>query len=175
MLTWVKGKHTFKFGAEYRLLGQNIRDHHGLAGSFSFDRGPTGLYGVNGANAVASFLLEQVNEATVTLRSIGARYPRSNYYIAHFGDTWKATPKLSITYGVRWDTMTPATEAFNHHSFFDPLGPNPGAGGRPGRLAFAGTGDRLTGESWGEAAFGRRHPAETWWGASLPAWASRMP
>jgi hypothetical protein len=34
------------------------------------------------------------------------------------------------------------------------LGPNPGAEGRRGRLAFAGT-------EWGEASFGRRHPEET--------------
>lgn len=167
-LTWVRGKHTFKFGAEYRSLGQNIRDGTSLAGSFGFGRGATGLLGINSGNPVASFLLESVDSANVTFRSIGARYPRSNYYIVHFGDTWKASPKLSINYGIRWDTMTPASEKFNHHSFFDPLGPNPGAGGRPGRLAFAGTGDLQSGQSWGPAAFGRNHPEETWWKGFAP-------
>jgi len=161
-LTWVKGKHTFKFGFEYRDLGQNIRNAGlGSGGRFSFGRGPTGLLGVTSGHGLASFLLEQVSDANVDFRSIGAWYPRSDYYIAHFGDSWKVTPKLSINYGVRWDTMTPARELYDHHSFFDPHGINPTAG-IPGRLAFAGTKDLLTGEPWGDAAFGERHPEKTW-------------
>jgi hypothetical protein len=167
-LTWVKGKHTIKIGGEYRSLGQNIRNRINGGGYFSFSSGTTGLYGVTSGNSVASFLLEQVDYADVTYTTIGAKYPRSNYYIFHVGDTWKATPKLSINYGVRWDTMTPATELYDHQSFFDPLGTNPGAGGRPGRLAFAGTHDLISGESWGSAAFGRRHPEKTWWGGFAP-------
>jgi hypothetical protein len=167
-LTWVKGKHTIKFGGEYRSLGQNIRNRVGGGGYFGFSSGTTGLYGVTSGNSVASFLLEQVDNANVNYTTIAARYPRSNYYIFHVGDTWKATPKLSINYGVRWDTMTPATELYDHASFFDPLGANPGAGGRPGRLAFAGTHDLMTGESWGAAGFGQRHPENTWWGGFAP-------
>jgi len=167
-LTWVKGKHTIKIGGEYRSLGQNIRNQVGGGGYFGFSSGTTGLYEVRSGNPVASFLLGLVDNANVNFTTIGARYPRSNYYIFHVGDTWKATPKLSINYGVRWDTMTPATELYDHHSFFDPLGPNPGAGGRPGRLAFAGDHDLMTGESWGSAAFGQRHPEKTWWGGFAP-------
>ena len=167
-LTWVKGKHTIKIGGEYRSLGQNIRNQVGGGGYFGFSSGTTGLYGVTSGNSVASFLLGLVDNANVNFTTIGARYPRSSYYIFHVGDTWKATSKLSINYGVRWDTMTPATELYDHHSFFDPLGPNPGAGGRPGRLAFAGTHDLMTGESWGSAAFGQRHPEKTWWGGFAP-------
>lgn len=167
-VTWVKGKHTIKFGGEYRSLGQNIRNRVNGGGYFGFSSGTTGLYGVTSGNSVASFLLEMVDNANVTYTTIAARYPRSNYYIFHIGDTWKATPKLSINYGLRWDTMTPATELYDHHSFFDPLGTNPGAGGRPGRLAFAGTKDLVTGESWGSAAFGRRHPEYTWWKGFAP-------
>jgi hypothetical protein len=166
-LTWVKGRHTFKFGFEYRDLGQNIRSGLGQAGRFSFDRGATSLLGQNSGNSVASFLLEAVGSANVDYRAIGARYPRSDYYIAHVGDTWKVTPNLSVNYGVRWDTMTPARELYDHHSFFDPIGINPTAG-IPGRLAFAGTGSRSTGLSYGDAAFGRRHPEETWWKGFAP-------
>jgi hypothetical protein len=167
-LTWVRGKHTLKFGVEYRSLGQNIRNRVGGGGYFGFSSGTTGLYEVRSGNPLASFLLEAVDNANVTYTTVAARYPRSNYYILHVGDTWKVTPKLSVNYGVRWDTMTPATELYDHHSFFDPLGTNPGAGGRAGRLAFAGTKDLATGESWGSAAFGRRHPEETWWGGFAP-------
>ncbi len=166
-LTWVKGRHTLKIGFEYRKLGQNIRNVGGGGGYFWFDPSTTGLIGETSGSSMASFLLEQVDYANVEARSITARYPRSDFYIMHFGDTWKATPSLSINYGLRWDTMTPASELYNHHSFFDPGGVNPTAG-IPGRLAFAGTGDLLTGESWGDAAFGDRHPEKTWWKGFAP-------
>jgi hypothetical protein len=167
-LTWVKGKHTFKVGFEYRDLGQNIRNISGGGGSFYFSDVTTGLPYFTSGNAMASFLLEAVDSASVTARAITARYPRSDYYILHFGDTWKATPKLSINYGLRWDTMTPARELFNQHSFFDPNGANPAAGGLPGRLAFAGTGSLATGLSYGSAAYGERHPEKTWWKGFAP-------
>jgi len=167
-LTWVKGKHTFKVGFEYRDLGQNIRNVGGGGGFFYFSDVTTGLPGEPSGSGMASFLLGAVDSATVTARAITARYPRSDYYIMHFGDTWKATPKLSINYGVRWDTMTPARELYDHHSFFDPVGANPAAGGRPGRLAFAGTKSLATGLAYGSAAFGARHPEKTWWKGFAP-------
>ena len=69
-------------------------------------------------------------------------------------DTWKATSKLNVTLGLRWDRYEPSFEKDNRTSFFDPYGPNPGADGRPGRLAFAGS-------KWGDASFGRRAPETT--------------
>jgi hypothetical protein len=168
LLSWVKGKHTLKIGFEHRNLGENLRDGRYEGGTFTFGRGTTGLLGTNSGNPIASFLLEAADSAEVTYHAIGARYPRSRAWIAHFGDTWKLTPKLSINYGLRWDTFTPAREKYNRSSFFDPVGPNPGAGGRPGRLAFAGTGDLQSGESWGPAAFGRQHPEKTWWKGFAP-------
>jgi hypothetical protein len=48
----------------------------------------------------------------------------------------------------------PSVEKWDRTSFFDLFGPNPAAGGRPGRLAFAGSG-------YGAASFGDRHPEET--------------
>ena len=46
-------------------------------------------------------------------------------------------------------------------SFFDPVGPNPGAGGRPGRLAFAG-------DEWGAASYGGRYPEDDFYGGFAP-------
>lgn len=114
----------------------------------------TGLLGETSGNATA-ILLEAVGSANATFRSVRPWEMRGKTWIAHFGDTWKATPKLSINYGVRWDRASPSVERDDNLSFFDPLGVNPGAGGRLGWLAFAGT-------RWGDASFGRRHPEETW-------------
>ncbi len=155
LFTWVRGKHTIKFGGEYRWLAENNRVAGGGSGTFSFGYGETGLQGIISGSPVASFLLGEVDNASATFRAIGANYPRAAAYVLHLGDTYKMTPKLSVNYGLRWDTFTPSVEKFNHTSFLDPLGPNPGAGGRPGRLAFAGS-------EWGDASFGRRAPEYTW-------------
>ena len=46
-------------------------------------------------------------------------------------------------------------------SFFDPTGANPGAGGRPGRLAFAG-------DTYGAASYGERYPEKNWYDGFAP-------
>ena len=155
LVTWVKGKHTFKFGAEYRNLGENNDEGNNTSGEFYFNGATTGLQGLVSGNSIASFLLEDVSDASVNFRYVASNYPRSVAWIAHFGDTWKVTSKLTLNYGIRWDMFTPTAEKYDRFSFFDPLGPNPDAGGRPGRLAYAGAG-------WGEASFGRRTPEYTW-------------
>jgi hypothetical protein len=155
LLTWVRGKHTFKFGGEHRRLGENNRTNVNESGTFYFDPNQTGLPGTVSGNAMASFLLEQVSSGNVDYRTASSWYPRANAIIFHFGDTWKVTPKLSLNLGVRWDRFTPSSEKYNRSTFFDPTGANPAAGGRLGRLAIAGSG-------WGPASFGRRHPEETW-------------
>src|SRR6185437_11433562 len=87
--------------------------------------------------------------------------PKASAYGFFAGDTWKATQKLSVTLGLRWDVFTPSVEADNQTSFFDPTGANPGAGGRPGRLAFAGT-------KWGAASYGSDAPEKTYYKAFGP-------
>jgi hypothetical protein len=159
LITWVRNKHTIKFGGEYRWLAENNRGNYNgyasPAGNFSFSSGETGLAGILSGSPIASFLLGQVDSGSATFFNIASNYPRAAAYILHVGDTWKATSKLSINYGLRWDTFTPAQEKHDEQSFFDPTRPNPGAGGLPGSLVFAGT-------KWGTASFGRRTPEEVW-------------
>lgn len=161
LLTWVRGKHTFKFGGEYRILHINISDQNNTSGTFGFARSETGLRGVTSGNAIASFLLGAVDNASATFYTTDAQYARTSFRSLFFGDTWKARSNLSINYGLRWDMSIPNMEKYNNLSFFDPVGPNPAADGRPGRLAFAGT-------KWGDASFGARYPEANWYKAFGP-------
>jgi hypothetical protein len=161
LLTWVVGNHTLKFGGEWRNAGGNIRQGTNESGTFTFNRDTTSLPFVTSGHPVAGFLLGAVSSGTVAFRTVSAWYPRQSVYVVHAGDTWKMTPKLTINYGVRWDTFTPFREKYNRLSFFDQFGPNPGAGGRPGRLAFAGDG-------YGPASFGREFPEKTWYKGFAP-------
>jgi hypothetical protein len=160
-LTWVRGKHTIKVGGELRKISRNERDTFNESGSFAFTQLNTGLIGINSGSSIASFLLEQVASASVQFEPVEARYPRMDGWNFYAGDTWKISPKLSINYGLRWDVYRPSVEKYDHLSFFDPVGSNPGADNRPGRLAFAGT-------KWGAASFGRRSPEKTWYRGFAP-------
>jgi hypothetical protein len=152
LLTWVRGSHTWKFGGEYRRLGQVFNGNENTGGTFAFARGSTGLLNLNSGSPVASFLLEMVDSANVDFRTVNRWVARSDAYVAHLGDVWRITPELTLSLGIRWDMFRPTWEENDHLAFFDPLGLNPAAG-RPGRLAFAGSGN-------GIASFGRRFPED---------------
>jgi len=161
VLSWTRGSHTFKFGGELRTLQNNLRNNNNQSGTFGFSDLNTGLLGINSGSPVASFLLGAVDNADVTFSQVDTIYARGKLYALHAGDTWKANSKLSVTYGLRWDESTPSYERYDNFSFLDPTAPNPGAGGLPGTLAFAGT-------KWGDASFGSRHPENTYYHAFSP-------
>jgi Carboxypeptidase regulatory-like domain len=161
MVTWTRTKHTLKFGMEYRKIMGNIHANGNQAGTFNFARGATGLLGINSGSPIASFLLGAVDNANASFRAVDSWYPRQHAWVVHGGDTWQATEKMTLDFGVRWDYFSPSSEKYDHFSFFDPDGANPGAGGRPGRLAFAGTG-------YGAASFGARYPEKEWYGGFAP-------
>ncbi|PYR94537.1 MAG: hypothetical protein DMF84_05120 [Acidobacteria bacterium] len=161
LVTWTRNRHTLKFGMEYRKIMGNLHANTNQAGTFNFGRGATGLLGINSGSPVASFLLGAVDNGNVAFRSVDSWYARQHAWVLHAGDTWRANEKLTLDYGLRWDYFSPSSEKYDHSSFFDPVGANPGAGGRPGRLAFAGTG-------YGEASYGARYPEKAWYGGYAP-------
>jgi Carboxypeptidase regulatory-like domain len=161
LLTWVKGRHTLKFGAEFRHMTNNVPRVTGEAGEFSFSRASTGLLGEISGSPIASFLLEQVDSAHFDIRNNTRSIAVQSSWIAHAGDTWQVFPRLSLNYGLRWETVAPSVEKHDFFSFLDPLGPNPAAGNRPGRLAFAS-------DEAGDASFGGRYPEKRYFKAFGP-------
>ena len=153
LLTWVKGRHTFKAGVEYRNQRDSNQVTAGESGSLGFGSLETGLRDVNSGNPLASFLLGAVDSGSLSNRPYGLWSARWSSYIAHFGDTWKATSKLSVNIGVRWDMHPPTHEQHDVFSFLDPAAPNPSAGNRPGALTFAGT-------RWGKYSYGKSYPEQ---------------
>jgi hypothetical protein len=161
LLTFIKGSHTIKTGFEYRNPGGNLHTNGNQAGTFAFGRGATGILGQNSGSPIASFLLGAVDNGTVAFRTSPNTYVRQAAYIVHAGDTWRMNHKLTVNYGLRWDVFTPSKEKYDRFSFFDPEGANPGAAGRPGRLAFAGDG-------YGAASYGADYPEKIYWKAFQP-------
>ncbi len=166
LMAWSHGSHLIKFGGEIRKLQNNQSSLFNQSGSFSFADTETGLLGLNSGNAIASFLLGAVDSGNATFQTAPATYARGSYWALFAGDTWKATSKLSIDYGLRWDLGTPATEKYNRTAFFDPYAPNSGAGGLLGTVQWAGSG--APGVPYGVNGFPRRYPEHTWYGGYAP-------
>jgi hypothetical protein len=158
-VSMTRGKHTISFGGEMRFAQNSAIFLGGQSGNFHFESTETGKPGVVSGSPIASFLLEQVDSAQTSFYTSTNIDARTKSFSLFVGDTWRLTPKLTISPGVHWEVDPPPLEAHNHFSYFDPTLPNPGAGNLPGAVAFAGDG---SGRS------GRRFPEDTWYGGIAP-------
>lgn len=114
-LTWIKGSHTMKFGGDYRYLtyhSQNVYDEYEV-GEYAFTGAVTGTLGAKNAyigNPYAAFLLgipDKTYLDTLTKDPVDGYDPSYAFY---WQDDWKATPRLTINFGLRYEL---------HPRFFD--------------------------------------------------------
>jgi len=141
-VSWVKGKHEFRFGFEGWYQQYSPLNFQNTSGSFNFGRGQTAGTSATSnlsGNGIASMLLGDLGSANVTAYASQARWT-STYYAGFFQDTFKATPTLTVTLGMRYDVDEPRKEVFGDTSNISLTQPNPGAGNLPGVLVFAGKG-----------------------------------
>jgi hypothetical protein len=145
-LTWVKGRHTLKTGFEFRHHDFPFRGWAAgnVAGNFQFNRLGTAGFDASGnslgptGDPFASFLLGQVQQASQTIPAQPTF--RETYTGVWINDEFKVNDKLTLTLGLRFDYQSARTETQDQYSTFSPTAPNPGAGGIPGALIFAGSG-----------------------------------
>ena len=157
--SFIRNKHAIKVGFEMRSQWFKTRTWRNQAGTFTFNYRETAL-NANAAtgNSFASFLLGWVDTANIsTPLHVGSQRP---YYAGFVQDDWKVTSRLTLNIGLRYDVDLPPREQYDRASTFDFNVPNPGAGGRPGALVFAGSGQgrigRRTFEDTYYRAFGPR-------------------
>ena len=135
-VAWFHGKHSVKFGAEFRAgANDEVRDR-GSAGNFTISPLITSLPGVPGTgNSIASLLLGEVNAASIQVSD--KIRSRSSYIGLYAQDDFRVTSRLTLNIGLRWETELPRREADNKMNSFDPLAINP-VSGTPGVVTFAG-------------------------------------
>jgi Carboxypeptidase regulatory-like domain/TonB dependent receptor len=147
-VSWIKGKHNFKFGGEVRMLQFNVRRLTQSSGEFDFKAAQTSSTGDasgTGGDPVASSLFGLVDTATLNYGSFsGVRYKDFSFYAQ---DSFKVTPRLTLNYGLRYDIDLPASEAFDRFSAVDPTLPNPGAGNLLGAYTYFGKGTGRNGRT----------------------------
>ncbi|MGB7846795.1 MAG: TonB-dependent receptor [Candidatus Acidiferrum sp.] len=140
-VSWVKGKHDFKFGGEVRMLQFNVRRLTQGAGEFDFNAAQTSSTGNAsglGGDPVASSIFGLSDTTTLNYGAFsGVRYKDFSLYAQ---DSYKFNSRLTLNYGLRYDVDLPASEAFNRFSMVDPTLANPGAGNILGAYTYFGTG-----------------------------------
>ena len=112
-ISWVKGSHQFGFGANYSYTILNYKSGINATGLMTFNGNITGL-------GLADFLLgKAVSWAQGNVQSY--LYNRQTYFGAYVQDSWKAAPRLTVNYGVRWE---PYFAFKNKHGWFDHFDPD---------------------------------------------------
>ncbi len=123
-VTHVRGRHTLKFGAQattYKSYGPN---NNAPLGSFSFNGQWTGNKGWPGqpqsqGNAFADFLIGTANSSTTGFAGVFSGVYWSWDTEAYFQDTWQASQKLTIYYGVRYMYQTPWNWQNGYSTYWD--------------------------------------------------------
>jgi hypothetical protein len=132
--TWVKGHHSLKFGYEYEHLWEAVEDNNPLYGSFTF----SGAYSLcNAATDPNPNKTTTCNPKAVAdnywadfLQGTTSSYSLANEYVAHLlqtmdnvyvQDDWRATSKLTLNLGLRWEYGSPYGDLHHGVSNFDPV------------------------------------------------------
>ena len=105
-LSWIKGKHTFRFGIEYMRQNYDQVGNQFSRGQFTFQPNATQGPGGTGGNSFADFLLGDLYQSEAAIGIATADFQRNNYS-AFVDDTWKVTPKLTISVGLRYEFTPP--------------------------------------------------------------------
>jgi len=114
-LTWQKGRHTLKFGAQFTRYQNNFYlNSAGRLGSFSysgaFTSNPTA--GSTVGYDFADFLLDYSSGLSISVATgdVGERHWRTNYFVQ---DDWRFSDKLTFSLGLRYEYDQPLYEVNN--------------------------------------------------------------
>jgi len=101
-VTWVKGKHTWKMGGDFRYLTALFTSVFASRwlGRYNFTNSVTGP--VIG-NPFAAFLLGVPSSMDIGTTLVPDADTYARHYAFYAQDDWKVTPRLTTNYGLRWE------------------------------------------------------------------------
>jgi hypothetical protein len=132
--TWIKSKHSMKFGYEWQAVNTELNDFNPSYGQDNYQ----GVYSSNGepvnktstdstttyaaqltqARNLADFVFG--NRSAYALTTYAIVHLRQRYNFMYFQDDMKLTPKLTVNAGLRYEIVTPQYEKDNRLANFDP-------------------------------------------------------
>jgi trimeric autotransporter adhesin len=114
---WNHGKHTWRWGGDFRRVQVNTETDSNPRGSFVFSGTNTAQF-VGGQQVpgtgydFADFLLGLPQQTSVQFG--GSNYFRGNYWDLYAQDEWKMRANLTLNLGVRYEYVSPLTELNSH-------------------------------------------------------------
>ncbi|HUV71270.1 MAG TPA: carboxypeptidase regulatory-like domain-containing protein [Terracidiphilus sp.] len=145
----LSGRHSLKFGVDLRLNLFNQIQGGDANGSYSFAQAMTAgpnpnSFASNAGSAWASFLLGTAASGSM---GIPVGMALENMYFSGYGqDDFRITPKLTLSYGLRYDATSPMTDRHNRLNWFDYNLPSPARNSQfsslTGGLVFASSSNR---------------------------------
>lgn len=142
-LTWLRGKHSVRFGTEFQRYAINHfqpQNTYGPRGGFNFTGGLTASAGSsstvtdpvtspNGYNAWADFLLGIPQTIQKDTQFLNPATVRENVWAFYVRDQWQLTEKFTLNYGLRYEYYPIATRDRTGLDIFNPLDGNIYVGG----------------------------------------------
>ena len=118
-LSYTRGSHSLRFGFSAIHNGFGFFQLGAPSGSLSF----TGVYSNNplnsgGGNGFADFLLGLPSASSKSAAPYGVPYETYTEYGGFVQDTWRASKRLTVNIGLRYDLFTPLGERYNRQSDF---------------------------------------------------------
>ncbi len=130
--TWVRGKHSMKFGYEYQAVNTQVNDFNPSYGQDNYSGGyaaasvatPDTASGnttstqLSQASNLADFLFG--NQSSYSLTNFTIVNLRQRFNFMYFQDDFKLSPSITINAGLRYEIATPQWERDNRLANFDP-------------------------------------------------------
>ena len=107
--SWVHDRHTIKFGADLQRVTMFVYATNSARPTFNFNGTYTGF-------GLGDFLLGYINNTATSEQQIDTIQQR--VYNGYFQDDWKATNRLTLNFGLRYELPTPFVEEFDRESNF---------------------------------------------------------
>jgi hypothetical protein len=119
-LNWVKGNHVLKFGGEQRLFFNNFFQPDDATGLFHFAGNITAQNAFFDPNsedgdAMAALELGWPSDGHINIKPAVLQKSKQTDFYAQ--DDWKATSRLTLSLGLRYEWSVPYTERFNRLQF----------------------------------------------------------
>ena len=149
-VSWIKGRHSVRFGFDWRSYQYSLENPGVASPSLVFSNDETSFTppaqdpnAVDTGDPYASFLLGLSDQENLQVSSHFSRWAQ-NYVAFYVQDDVKARRNLTLNLGLRWDIETPRHEATGAQSVLSLTAINPLTPGQPGALIY---GKNATGTS----------------------------
>ncbi len=126
-ITRIMGNHSLKAGVNIQKIRVYFLQPPAPRGNYSYNGLYTSIPGQSFTGyGVADFLTNQMNSASITNEPV--INDEQGYTAAYFEDNWRATPKLTVQLGLRYDYFQPYKEMAGYQANFVALAGTAGTG-----------------------------------------------